>query len=210
MSTDITKGEKDESKDSTDKDLAQAKKVLDEPVFAYREGAYKESDDHVPDPLFQTGYMDTTGTAGGANDAIGEVSPIFEVARVQNMRQAARALDPDDDSVPAELVNLPQGSVTVQGTAKTAEEGRREVFSAVLKAAENPPTIGGPTPEQRKAAEEDSSVTDARKEEDKDASDSDSKTEQKPSTSSNTTAQGGQAKTTSSTTAQQKKSETGK
>lgn len=155
MSTDTTSG-KDESKND---DLGKVKEVLDTPVFSYGEGVYKESDDHVPDPLFQTGYMDTSGTAGKANDSIESTSPIFEVARVQNMRNAVRALDPEDESVPSEMVVLPQGSVTVQGTAKTAEEGRREVFSAVLKAAENPPTIGGPNAAQREAALEDKSIS---------------------------------------------------
>lgn len=128
--------------------------ALEAPVYTYT--GYRERDDYVPNPFFQSGQVDTTDTAGTANNSIREVSPIFDVARAQNLRNAARALDPNDDGVPAELVVLPQGTVTVQGTTKTADEGREEIVNAVKATAENPVEIGGLTPSQRLAAEGDS------------------------------------------------------
>src|ERR1700745_375263 len=77
-------------------------------------GAYKENDDHVPNPTDQFGTVDTSGTAGTAHARIEEVSPIFEVAKAQDMVTAARALDPEDTDVPESLVVLPQGTQIVE------------------------------------------------------------------------------------------------
>lgn len=114
---------------------------------------YFESEDHRPSPLFQYGTLDTSDTAGGAHQRVEEVAPVFEVARRQNLATAARALDPEDTEVPAELVTLPTGSVTVTGSTRTADEAKEEIASALASAAEDPLVLGGPTEEQRKAAE---------------------------------------------------------
>jgi hypothetical protein len=117
------------------------------------EGAYVEDEDFRPEPTYQYGTLDTSDTAGGAHQSIREVAPIFEAARAQNLITAAKALDPDDDT-PAELVTLPQGAVTVTGTTKTADEGREDVANALRRLADKPVALGGMTPEQEKAAQE--------------------------------------------------------
>lgn len=114
---------------------------------------YFESEDHRPEPLYQYGTFDTSDTAGGAHQRVEEVAPVFEVARRQNLAVAARALDPEDTEVPAELVTLPTGSVTVTGATRTPEEAKAEITSGLASAAAEPLVVGGPTEEQRKAAE---------------------------------------------------------
>lgn len=154
--TDTTKDTKDEGKDRS----TELKDAMEAPAFVF--AGYRESEDHVPDPFFQSGNLDTSDTAGTANNSVREISPIFDVARVQNLRTAARALDPEDDGVPAELVTLPQGQVTVMGTTKSADEGRDDVVNAVLRAAENPPEVGGLSPAQKVAAEDVSGDTEGK------------------------------------------------
>lgn len=131
--------------------------ALDAPLFTY--SGYVENENHVPDPFFQSGNVDTSDTSGTANNSVNEISPIFEIARRQNLRTAARALDPNDPSVPAELVVLPQSTVTVSGSARTADEGREAVVNAVKAAAEKPVEVGGLSPAQQLAAEEDPTAT---------------------------------------------------
>lgn len=117
------------------------------------EGAYMEREDHVPNPHFQYGQLDTSDTAGGANNSVNEISPVFHQARVQNLVTAARALDPDDHEVPAELVVLPEGSVTVQGTARTPDDAMDDIEAALGRYRDNPVEFGGMTREQKLAAE---------------------------------------------------------
>jgi hypothetical protein len=69
---------------------------------------YIESEGHVPNPTDQYGSMDTSGTSGDRH-RIEQVSPIFDQAHAHDMRTAARALDPADDSVHESLVVLPSG-----------------------------------------------------------------------------------------------------
>lgn len=114
---------------------------------------YFENEDYRPDPLSQYGTLDTSDTAGGAHQSIREISPVFEEARVANLQTAARALDPDDPT-PEELVVLPAGSVTVTGSARTAEDGRGDIERALKRAAENPIELGAAGPEAQKAAED--------------------------------------------------------
>lgn len=125
---------------------------LDVPVMKFV-GYSEDNPNHTFDPFAQTGTLDTSDTAGTANNRIESVSPIFDIARAENMKTAARALDPDDPT-PSELVVLPQGEVTVTGTVKTAEEGRQDVFRAVEALQENPIEVGGPNEAQREAAED--------------------------------------------------------
>lgn len=123
------------------------------------EGGYMEDQDHRPEPTAQYGTMDTSDTAGGAQNSIEEIAPIFRAARAQNMIAAARALDPDDEDVPAEMVTLPQATVTVTGSARTADEGRRDVANALRKLADSPIQLGGPSPEAERAGQENPNAT---------------------------------------------------
>src|SRR5881398_659728 len=104
-------------------------------------GAYKESDDFIPDPTDAFGTLDTSGTAGAAHGKVEAVTPIFDVARAQDKITAARALDPNDDGVHESLVVLPQGMVI-------AEDGAEEARQRVKDQAENlePVQVGGPNP----------------------------------------------------------------
>lgn len=113
-------------------------------------GAYKESDDHVPDPTHQFGTVDTSGTAGTAHSRIEEVTPVFDVADAQNAATAARALDPEDKDVPESLVNLPQGQV-MEVVDKDAVKDRIQTKAQAYK--KDPVEIGGATLAQKEAAE---------------------------------------------------------
>jgi hypothetical protein len=144
MADDKTKG-KDEGF------FAKVKDALEAPVTKLV--GYFENENYRPDPFAQRAQLDTTDTSGTVQD-IREVSHVFDEARANNMKVAARALDPNDPSVSEDLVTLPQGQVTVVGTTKTADEGREDVVRAVQGYAENPVEIGGLTPAQQAAAEE--------------------------------------------------------
>lgn len=115
---------------------------------------YLEDEAYLPNPYWQYGTVDTSDTAGGAHQSVAEVSPVFAMSRVNNLLTAARALDPEDDGVGAELVTLPQGAVTVTGTTKTADEGRDDIAGALRRLSEDPLLLGGPTEQQKLAAEE--------------------------------------------------------
>lgn len=111
-------------------------------------GAYSEdNEDHIPDPTYQFGTVDTSGTAGMADSRIEEVTPIFDVAKQQDLVTAARALDPEDDEVSASMVVLP-------GDMRDQETARDAVVMAAEKALKEPVEVGGPTAAQRQAAEE--------------------------------------------------------
>lgn len=145
--------------------------VVDSPVTKIV-GYSEDNPSHVIDPFAQSGTVDTSDTSGTANNSIREVSPVFDIARAQNLQLAARALDPNDLSVPEELVVLPAAVVTVQGTTKTAEEGKLSVLNAVRDIAENPVEIGGLSPAQKEAAEDtsgDAEAADAKAEDKSDA-----------------------------------------
>jgi hypothetical protein len=115
---------------------------------------YVEDESYLPNPYFQYGTVDTSDTAGGAHQSVAEVSPVFALARAANLVTAARALDPEDDGVGAELVTLPESTTTVVGPAKTADEAREEVATALSTLAADPVLLGGPTEQQKLAAEE--------------------------------------------------------
>lgn len=140
--------------EGTDSGALDAPTDLSKLIVTNTDRYSEDNENHVPNPLYSTGTLDTSDTAGSADSAIEEVSPVFEAARAQNLVAAARALDPDDDGVPAELVVLPQGSVTVTGSVRTAEEAKAEIAAALNKLAESPVEIGGATPAQKEAAEE--------------------------------------------------------
>lgn len=115
---------------------------------------YVESEDHVPNPLFQYGTLDTSDTAAAsAGELMFTTSPVFEVGRARTMLAAARALDPDDTEVSAELVTLPSGGVQMWGTSKTADEGREEVLRAAAYYEQNPVHVGSGSAAPSKSAE---------------------------------------------------------
>lgn len=115
-------------------------------------GAYKESDDFVPDPTHQFGTVDTSGTAGMADNRIEEVTNIFETARQADLETAKRALDPKDTAVSDALVVLPAGPVLIQGDPKEAAERVKSAAAEAEKAPLPSDTVG---PAQRAAAEGD-------------------------------------------------------
>lgn len=113
-------------------------------------GAYKESDDFVPDPTDAFGTLDTSQTAGSAHGKVEAVTPIFEIAKAQNAVTAARALDPNDTEVDSSLVTLPQGMVISESGE---QEARDRVAATADTAKSEPVVVGGPNPFQRAAAE---------------------------------------------------------
>lgn len=111
-------------------------------------GAYKESDDHVPNPTDQYGVVDTSGTAGIGDQRIEDITPVFDVAKNQALLDAKRALDPEDTDFDASLVTLPQGQIT--SVVDPAAERQRVLD---LADAVKPVEVGGPSASQRAAAE---------------------------------------------------------
>lgn len=92
---------------------------------------YVENPDFVPNPTDAVGTLDTSGTAGTAHGKIEEVTPIFDVAKQQDLATAAKALDDKDDSVDAALVTLPTGSTIVNEDPDAAKRRVKEAAKAV-------------------------------------------------------------------------------
>lgn len=69
----------------------------------------------VMDHTAMMGTLDTTDTGAHGTAALRDLAPIFKVAHAYEMAVAARALDPDDDGVPEDLVQVSQGLTVVQG-----------------------------------------------------------------------------------------------
>jgi hypothetical protein len=110
-----------------------------------RQVGYQEDESYVPDPFHQYGTLDTSDTAGGAHSRIQEISPVFDVARAKNLETAAAALDPNDPT-PADLVVLPDEGNTV-------DAAKDRLDAAVTEVRDNPVEVGGPTEQQKLAAE---------------------------------------------------------
>lgn len=107
---------------------------------------YVENEDFVPEPTAQYGTLDTSATAGAAHSQIVEISPVFEVADAQNAANAAKALDPDDDSVPASAVILPD-------SGRSRDDAVEAVKAKAKKAEDVDLTSARQTPAQKEAAE---------------------------------------------------------
>lgn len=89
---------------------------------------------HVPDPTAMAGTLDTSGTGGGGGHSeLRNLAPIFAVAEAHDMRFAARAVDPNDPEVPADLVQVSQGFSVVQGDP---EGDRQRVTQKAAEAQE--------------------------------------------------------------------------
>lgn len=116
-------------------------------------GGYVENPDHVPNPTDAYGTLDTTGTGGGAHAKIEEITPIFDVAKSQDLATAARALDPDDPDVHASLVTLPDGQRIVPVDPEAAAD---RVRAAAEAATAEPVDLSSSrmTPAKEAAAEE--------------------------------------------------------
>jgi len=97
---------------------------------------YEEDKDFIPNPTDAMGTFDTSGTAGTAHARIEEVTPIFDVAKAQDLAVAAKALDPEDDTS-ASLVVLPEGIRVVQGDPEAATERVRAAAKASAEAADS-------------------------------------------------------------------------
>ena len=69
----------------------------------------------VMDHTAMMGTLDTTDTGAQGLAALHNLAPIFKVARAHEMAVAARALDPDDDGVSEDMVQVSQGLTVVQG-----------------------------------------------------------------------------------------------
>lgn len=119
-----------------------------DPVVTTGEGGYKESDDFVPNPTDQFGTVDTSGTAGAAHASIEDVTPIFEVARRQNLETAARALDPDDPDVHESLVTMPQGQNLVVIDPQEIKDGIVSKAEAAKEEPINLAAFRGPAAKQ--------------------------------------------------------------
>ena len=109
---------------------------------------YVEDENFVPDPTAQYGTLDTSGTAGAAHSKIEDVSPVFAVADQQNAAQAARALDPDDDSVHSSLVVLPDSDRTYDEAVETVQAKAEKAASTKVALVDE-----RETPAQKQAAE---------------------------------------------------------
>jgi hypothetical protein len=107
-----------------------------------RPGGFIENPNHTPNPFFQYGTVDTSGLGAPEHQQMAAISPVFEAARAENLRTAARALDPNDPEVSSDLVILPESTVTVQGSARTADDARAEVFGAVRRLVDDPVVLG--------------------------------------------------------------------
>lgn len=105
---------------------------------------YKESDDHVPNPLYMTGHVDTTGTAGDHAASVHQMSPVFQQAREAAFSAAVDAVENHPAGRPDSVV-LPEGE-------KTYEQAHEDLIRARDEARQSLET--GLTPAQQQAAEE--------------------------------------------------------
>ncbi len=108
-------------------------------------GPYSESEDYTPNPTDVMGTVDTTGTAGAADNRIEEVSPIFLVADRKTAVNAARAIDPNDPGVSESIVVLPDQTPDVK-------EIKERLRTKARKAAK-PTQMGEMTPTQEQATQ---------------------------------------------------------
>jgi len=93
---------------------------------------YRESDEHVPDPTHVYGTLDTSGTAGGNHEKLELISPVFDVAKAQDVAFAARAVDPDDDEVDENT------HVVLPDNGRDADSGREAIRRAADKLGDVP------------------------------------------------------------------------
>lgn len=108
---------------------------------------YKESDTHVPDPLYVTGHVDTTGTGGDIASRADEISPVFAQARAAALNAALASIDNDPTGAGGSVV-LPTGD-------KNYEEAIADLRIAAEQAnADVDQAASGLTPARAEAAQE--------------------------------------------------------
>lgn len=112
--------------------------------------AYQESEDHIPNPLYQTGVVDTTGVTGDLGGRIENISPVFAQAKADAFASAVDAVeDPDVDE--SEQVVFHDDDAPL-----THDEQVENLKAAAEDAAANPqledPAL---TPAAQQAAEDD-------------------------------------------------------
>ena len=86
---------------------------------------YTESEDHVPNQMYQTGTVDTTDVSGGDATRVEDTSPLFDEARAEALTNAVDALDHDPEAA-EDLVVFP----TTDITRDEAEANLREAEAA--------------------------------------------------------------------------------
>jgi hypothetical protein len=89
----------------------------------------------TPDPHAMTGYYETSETGGnGARQAqLTGVSPVFDRQRAADLAYAVRAMDPDDEDVPASHVST-SAALTINRSDPEAD--RRRITAAAGRAHE--------------------------------------------------------------------------
>jgi hypothetical protein len=122
-------------------------------VDVHPDGAYVESDEHVPDPTAVTGTLDTSGTAGAADSRIENTTPVFEAAKAQDLQYAALAVDPEHPEVPESAVVLPDDHLT-------PDQARDNVRQAAEAYQEDPVQVQDPTIQQAQRNAESGASTD--------------------------------------------------
>jgi hypothetical protein len=107
---------------------------------------YVENEDHVPNPMYQRGNVDTTGTTGDAGSSIDNITPVFAEARRDALGAAVEAIeDPNADE--DRVVALPPEDLS-------REDAVQKVQDAAEEAENNPQLTEGLTPGAQDAAAE--------------------------------------------------------
>lgn len=105
---------------------------------------YKESDDHVPNPLDVSGTVDTTGTGGDLAQSVNEISPVFAQARADALGAALNAVEKDPEGA--------SSSVILPDEEKSHDDAIDDLRSAAESAREQ--ADAGLSPAKAEAAEE--------------------------------------------------------
>jgi len=112
--------------------------------------AYSENNpDHVPNPLWQSGVVDTTGTTGDLGGRVENISPVFAQAKADAFANAVDAVEDPDRN---------EDEVVVFHDGEDDKPSREEAIDTLKQAAEdakNDPQLQNPadTPAAREAAE---------------------------------------------------------
>ena len=106
---------------------------------------YVENEDFVPNPADMRAQYDTTGYGGGINQA---AAPAVALDKVHVAQQVVDALDEDNEEVS-------ESAVLVPADAEDPEAAKEDLKERAQRTLDKGVVVGGLTPEQEKAAEED-------------------------------------------------------
>lgn len=109
-------------------------------------GAYKESDDHVPNPADLYGTFNTHGV--GAHHDPATISPIFDVDRKSVATQIKNALDPENPE-PSDRVLFAAPQAVVSADTEGEKQALMERVDAELA---DDVVVGGPSRPEAEAA----------------------------------------------------------